>query len=183
VGDEAYSLLEAGARRGMPGETSERSVSTTISYFLNSEKSLTELSESISGCLGCSLKPYEGNDADLYGRFLAMEFSLHTAEGYENDRELNFEDFGYELGVRIPSPDGDLRLIALPTMLAIVLVLYHRLGVQGMLVHDTGLLLARYEARADGKNNCELFDLVSGKTFDDFPRHLTEVQARIARSD
>ncbi|MES4793380.1 MAG: hypothetical protein C4321_10770 [Chloroflexota bacterium] len=155
-------------------------MSVSFDYFFQSEKGLAELGQQIDGWLGCSLEPYQGNESELYGRFLAMEFSLRAAGGYENDRELDFQSFGFELGIRIPVPDADLRLVSLPAMLAAVYVLYRRLGITGMLVYDTQRLLARYGERTGDAGKRSLFDLVSGRAFDSFSRHLADVEARLS---
>jgi hypothetical protein len=155
-------------------------VSVTIGYFFNHPKNLAELAEDINGWLGCSLSPYEGNPNDLYDRFLCMEFSLFEVSGYENDRELDFENYRYELNFRRPTGDSDLEPILLPVMLMVVFGLHRRLGIEGMLAYDVQILLARYEERnVSGYKHPYLFDLVSNTLFTDFREHLDVVVQRL----
>jgi hypothetical protein len=111
-------------------------MSSTNSYFFNNDKSLPELAAEINLSLGCSLSPYQGNDEDLFARFLGMEFSLHAATGYENDGEPDFENFAYKLGFRVPWPNAAARPIQLPAMAVVVYGLHLRLGITGLLVNE-----------------------------------------------
>lgn len=62
-------------------------MSVTNAFFFNYPKALADLGTEINACLGCSLAPYEGNPENLFDYFMGMEFSLHSAEGYE-EREV-----------------------------------------------------------------------------------------------
>lgn len=144
-------------------------MSICVDYFFNHPSELSSLADRINGWIGCSLSPYEENSEDLFTRFLGMELTLsrHTLE---NDRELNFEDFTYQIGIRSPVPDGDLRSMQVPAMAFIAYALFRRMGIAGMLVYDGQSLLARYEVRVENGLD-ELFDAVSNTTVR-FPDHL-----------
>ncbi len=90
-------------------------MSITIDYFFNHSNDLLELTNNINLGLGCSLAPYEDDPENLFCRFFGMEFSL-SRHNLENDGECKFEDYAYDLGFRVPAPDGDLRTIQLPTI-------------------------------------------------------------------
>ena len=153
-------------------------MSTTIDYYFNWDGTLSELEEQFRLWVGTDLRPYEGDPEDLYCRFLGMEFSLNE-HALKNDRELNFEDYGFEVGIRTPMPDGDFRPLQLITMASLVYVLYRRLGIlEGILVFDMGLLLARYEPRHGRETGLRLYDSVSAE-FVKYPQHLTSLMSRI----
>ena len=84
-----------------------------VDYFFNHPAELSSLADQINGWIGCSLSSYEENPEDLFSRFLGMELTL-SRHILENDRELNFEDFTYQIGIRSPVPDGDLPSIQVP---------------------------------------------------------------------
>jgi hypothetical protein len=152
-------------------------MSICIDYYFNHPHDLSDLAQEINGWVGCSLSPYEGNPEDLFCRFFGMELSLskHTLE---NDDELNFEDFTYQLGIRTPMPDADLRAMQLPALALMACALYRRLQITGMLVYDVQVLLARYEERLDSElNETGLFDVVSAE-FVRFPAHLETLNRR-----
>jgi hypothetical protein len=158
-------------------------MSIHISYFFNYPKNLQALAADINTWIGCNLSLYEGDEQDYYARFLGMEFSLRPAEGYENDRELDFENFRYQLGFRTPVPDAGARPIQLPATLVIVYALHHSLRITGMLVYDTDILLARYaEREIEGWYGRRLFDVVSETPFISFPAHLNIVRKRLPQS-
>ena len=153
-------------------------MSITIDYFFNHSDSLFELAKNVNLQLGCSLAPYEGDSEDLFCRFFGMEFSLSRHE-LENDDECNFEDYIYELGFRVPAPNGDLRSVQLPAITLVAYTLYHRMNLTGMLVYDTQILLANYEERQEPESNRpELYDSVSGR-FISFPAHFETLQKRL----
>jgi len=154
-------------------------MSICVDYFFNHEAELPALSRKVSGWLGCFLAPYEGDVQDLFTRFLGMELDLGR-HSFGNDRELNFEDYTYRLGIRTPIPDGDLRTMQIPAMVLIAHVLFYRMNIKGMLVYDMQHLLARYEGRVDlkGGGSEEMFDAVSGQ-FVILPRHLDALDNRL----
>jgi hypothetical protein len=144
-------------------------MSVCVDYFFNHGYELSAVAKEINGWIGCSLSPFEGNREDLFSRFLGMELTL-SKHSLENDRDLNFQDFTYRLGVRSPIPEADLRPMQIPAMAFIAYALFRRMGIVGLLVYDVQSLLARYEARVtDGLD--ELFDLVSNRVVR-FPDHL-----------
>jgi hypothetical protein len=156
-------------------------MSICINYYFNHPHDLSALTQEINGWLGCSMTPYEGNPEDLFCRFFGMELSLsqHTLE---NDRELNFDDFTYQLGLRTPVPDADLRSMQLPAVALMAYALYRRMGIVGMLVYDVQILLARYEERIDSElNEARMFDVVSGE-FVRFSAHLDALYHRLPES-
>jgi len=91
-------------------------MSVTIGYYFNTDQPLHEFAEAVNGVLGCSLTPYEDNYTGFYCRFLAMDFSLGHSN-LETDRDLNFDNLGYFIDARIPSPDNELLTIAPKTMM------------------------------------------------------------------
>lgn len=138
-------------------------MSVTIGYYFNTNQPLHEFAKAANGALGCSLTPYEDDYTDFYCRFLAMEFSLGH-NNLQSDRDLNFDDYGYFLDVRIPSPDNELLTIATQTMMSVAYVLHVRLHIHvGMLIWDTQTVLARYDLRRNENNETEWYDSVSNK--------------------
>jgi hypothetical protein len=154
-------------------------MSISVDHFFNHEDELQALARKVNGWIGCFLSPYEGNPEDLFWRFLGMELSL-SKHSFENDGELNFEDYVYCLSIRTPMPDADLRRIQIPAMVLIAYALYYRMNLKGILVYDMQHLLARYEDRLDlkGSGTDEMFDGVSGE-FVIFPRHLENLSNRL----
>ena len=154
-------------------------MSICIDYFFNHEDELGPLSRKIGGWLGCFLSPYDGDKKDLFSRFLGMELGLGE-HSFENDRQLNFQDYRYRIGIRTPIPDGDLRIMQAPAMVLIARALFYRMNIRGMLVYDMQHLLARYEERLDLKGSgCEeMFDSVSGE-FVTLPRHFNNLDDRL----
>src|ERR1041384_2296169 len=123
-------------------------MSITVGYFFNWPGALSELAAQFRRWIGPDLQPYEGDPENLYCRFLGMGFSLYEHD-LENDSGFNFEDCRFEVGIRAPVPDNDFRHLQVITMASLVYALYRRLGiVEGILVHDVDLVLARYEVRA-----------------------------------
>ena len=142
-------------------------MSVCVDYFFNHQSELSSLVEQINVWIGCSLSPYKANQ--LFSRFLGMELTL-SKQTFENDRELNFEDFTYRIGIRSPIPEADLRPMQVPAMAFMAYALFRRMGSAGMLVYDVQTLLARYEVRAEDGFD-ELFDLVSNRVVS-FPDHV-----------
>jgi hypothetical protein len=152
-------------------------MSITIDYFFNFAGSFSELVTQVNACLGCDLKPYEGNAGDLFHRFLSMELSLgkHT---YENDGDLDFEAYTFAIGIRNPVPDGDIRDMVSSVMGIVPALLYRRCGIRdGILVFDGQKLLARYTESHNGPR-CGLFDTV-GSRLVEFPEHIGDINSRI----
>ena len=149
-------------------------MSTSVHYFFNSERNFEDLTSDINGWLGCNLAPYEDSDVQ-FDRFMGMELGLDHDHGFENDRDVNFEDYRYSVDIRIPAPDGDLGYIREATVSCIVHVLYCRMGISdGLLVYNTQRVIARYEERQTDWGGKALFDLVSNK-FIDFPGHINDI--------
>ncbi len=156
-------------------------MSITIDYYFNHSDDLPELAKNINAWLGCSLSPYEGDPEDLFCRFLAMQFTL-SKHNLENDGECAFEDYKYELGFRVPVPDGDLRIIQLPAIALIVYTLHYRMKITGMLVYDVQILLAKYEERLNTENDSlEIYDTISLE-FVSFPAHFETLKKRLPKS-
>ncbi len=155
-------------------------MSITIGYFFNHPHDLLALAEEINAKLGYSFSPYQGNSEDQFCRFLGMELSLfkHTLE---NDREVNFEDFTYQVDTRTPWASADLRAMQLPAMALLAFALYRRMGITGMLVYDAQVLLARYEERLDSESGeMGMFDTVSDQ-FVRFPIHFDALHSRLPK--
>jgi len=149
-------------------------VSVTFDYYFNSDKSLDQLQSEINSWLGCDLAPYATDPEDLFARFLGMEFSLGT-HSLDNDRDLDFESFRYEIGIRIPVPDWEVRDLAISAMVLVILILYRRLNISaGIFVFDVQKLLGRYEERKTPEGNFGLFDLVT-QNFVTIPGHLNDL--------
>jgi hypothetical protein len=152
-------------------------MSVTVDYFFNATKPLHHFAEDVNGILGCKLAPCEGDVTDFFCRFLSMEFSLYHHE-LVNDCNLNFEDYCFCIGVRIPSPDNDLLAIATEAMVAVAYLLHVRLEIHdGLLVRDVQTLLAKYDLRRNEFNETLWHDSVSAK-FVEFPEHLCEISSR-----
>jgi hypothetical protein len=156
-------------------------MSIHVDYFFNHEDDLAAVARKANTWIGCSLAPYEGRANDLFCRFLGMELSLST-HTFENDRDLDFENYTYCLSSRTPIPDWDLRITQVPAMAFIAYALYFRMNLKGMLVYDVQHLLARYEDRLDlkGSGTETMFDAVSGE-FVLFPRHLIALDSRLQK--
>lgn len=153
-------------------------MSITVDYFFNHNQTLPELAENINQHLGCKLSPYEGNAEDWFCFFLGMELSL-SRHSLENDGDCNFEDYAFHLDFRTPMGNAELRPIQISTMAFIAYVLYCRMKIDGMLVYDMQILLAKYEEQLDVKNSEQaLYDLLSNR-FVEFPSHLEDLQLRL----
>jgi hypothetical protein len=154
-------------------------MSICVDYFFNHEDELGALASKVNAWIGCFLSPYEGKADDLFCRFLGMEISLskHT---FENDRELDFENYTYALSSRTPIPDWDLRITQIPAMVLIAYVLYYRMNIKLMLVYEMRHLLARYADRLDlkGSGTEVMFDAVSGECVM-VPEHLVALDNRL----
>lgn len=151
-------------------------MSVTIDYFFNSDEPLDRLARQVHDWLGADLQPYEGDPEDLFCRFLGLEFSLGMNE-LDNDRELDFESFRYEIGTRTTISEAHLRPMQLIAMSLIAFTLHQRLGITGILVYDLQRLLARYEERHDEHGERVLFDVVSQEPVR-FPEHLASLFAK-----
>jgi hypothetical protein len=151
-------------------------MSICVDYFFNHPSELPALAQEINNWVGSSLLPYQGDPEDFFGRCLAMELDL-SKHSLENDGELDFQDFKYQLGIRSPLPEADLRTMQIPALVLIAYALFRRMGIAGMLVYDVQILLARYEIRVeDGLD--ELFDLVSNKVVP-FPDHFESLSSHL----
>ena len=150
-------------------------MSITVDYFFNHSGAVAETGQLINESIGCSLSPYEGDANDLYCRFLGMELSPTETE-FENDGDLNFEDFRFHLSFRTSVGAAHLRDMQLPAMVLIAYALRCANGIGGMLVFDGDLLLARYEQRHDSQIGVDrLFERVSNQ-FVVLPDHLNVLE-------
>lgn len=155
-------------------------MSVTIDYFFNYSDDLSEFVKNINACLGCSLARYGDDSEDLFCRFFGMEFSLWKHE-LENDRELDFENYKYEIGFRVAAPDADLRVLQLPAIILIIYTLFYRMKITGMLVYDVQKLIAKYEKRFNEESNSfEIYDTVSAE-FISFPNHFEIIHKKLAK--
>lgn len=152
-------------------------MSVTVGYYFNTTQPLHEFADIVNGVLGCKLAPYEGNYTDFFCRFLAMEFTLGHNE-LESDRDLNFDEYGYFIDVRIPSPDSDLLAIATQTMMSVAYVLHVRFSINnGLLVWDIQAALAKYALRRNEHNEELWYDSISSK-YVTYPQHMVDVLGR-----
>ena len=152
-------------------------MSIDLDYFFNHPGDLDSVARDIQRWLGCNLAPYEGDPTDLYSRFLGLELSFGE-HNLETDRNLNYEDYRFFLGIRTPLPDAELRAVQVLTMATIPYVLYKHLRITGLLVFDVGTALARYEPRPGPDGEERLFDVLSD-TFVRMPEHLRVIASRL----
>ena len=147
-------------------------MSITVDYFFNYPEGLAAIAELMNKSLGCSLSPYKGDSQDMFSRFLGMELSL-SSHDFENDKDLNFEEYAFYLSLRTPMGLAALRGMQLSAMAYIAYVLYFGFKITGMLVYDGQILLARYEERfySEATENW-LYDTIS-KQFVTFPAHIS----------
>src|SRR5215475_335497 len=153
-------------------------MSITVDYFFNYPEGLAAIAELMNKSLGCSLSPYKGDSQDMFSRFLGMELSL-SSHNFENDRDLNFEEYTFYLSLRTPWGLAALRGMQLSAMAYIAYVLYFGYKVTGMLVYDLQILLARYEERFYSEADEDwLYDTVS-EQFVTFPAHISKLRERL----
>jgi hypothetical protein len=151
-------------------------MSITVDYFFNCADSLSAIAEQMKMSIGCSLLPYQGDSNDLYCRFLGMDLDLQKSY-FENDGDLNFEDYTFHLSLRVGM--APLREMQIPAMAFIAYALRFRSHIAGMLVFDGQVLLARYEERLDPDDGeANLYDTISDQ-FVKFPSHLSTLMNRI----
>lgn len=136
-------------------------MSVTVEYYFRSDLSRDDLAKQISAPLGC-LSTME--DTLLLGTRL----TLGRCEE-ENDGELEFEAYNYELILR--TSGRHFRSTLIPNMLSVVRVLQELFGYTGMLVYDLAVLLAKYDEK--------FVDTLSGTSLPDYPAHLTAVMQRV----
>ncbi len=148
-------------------------MSINIGYFFNSDATLPAVAELLDKVLGCRFEPYRGDDSDLFCRLLSLETSL-CIHHLEDDADLDFSRYRYELDTRTSAGAADIRQVQLGLMAMLPSVLHLRAGItSGMLVYDVGRLLARYEMRDD-----KFFDTVSGQDVT-FPDHVCHIFQRV----
>ena len=153
-------------------------MSITVDYFFNYPGPISAAGDIVNESIGSRLSPYEGDANDLYCLFLGMELNL-LPQTFENDGEMNFEDFAFHLSFRTSVGAAPLREMQLPAMALIAYSLRCERGIGGMLVFDGEVLLARYDERHDPKVGANrLFDTVSNE-FVIFPHHLTALEQRV----
>ena len=154
-------------------------MSVTVNYFFNASETLNVPVNKINGCLGCSLKPEQDNPEVYAARLLGMDLTLSQAGDYVNDRELDFEDFKFELGLTTWAGYSELRPIQLASMVASIYALHCFFGITGILVYDMNILLARYGEHEVGNHGAQLHDLMSGTTPMTYSDHLAIVSSRL----
>jgi hypothetical protein len=149
-------------------------MSIDIDYFFNSDKDFKQLLREINELLGCSLTSDEIDGENSSGVFFGMllSFSTHTLE---NDGELNFKDYKYQVGLTTYWGDADLRDTQSLIVDFIAFLLHRRMQIsEGILVNDVQRLLARYEEKIISEEVKGLFDKTSNK-FVELPHHLVEL--------
>ena len=154
-------------------------MSVTVDYFFNSEMDEHQLVAEINKCLGSTLKPSGDDFRTYFTQFMGLDFSFYEHD-FESDRELNFEDYKYHVGIKTWAGDRYVSEIRVPLMAMIVFLLYHRLKIKGgMLVYDLQALLGRYEERITEDGVPYLFELLS-QEFVGFPEHFVDLNATSA---
>ncbi len=149
-------------------------MSIWIDYFFNSDQSFDQLLKEINERLGSNLVLSETDEDNSHGIFFGMPFSLHT-HNLENDRELNFQDYKYQIGLTTYWGSADLRQMQALIVASIAFLLYRRMQIsEGILVYDVQRLIARYEERAVSPETRSLFDNNSNK-FVELPQHLVDI--------
>ena len=155
-------------------------MSITVDYFFNYPEGLAAIAELMNKSLGCSLSPYKGDSQDMFSRFLGMELSL-SSHDFENDKDLNFEEYAFYLSLRTPMGLAALRGMQLSAMAYIAYILYFGFKITGMLVYDGQILLARYEEQVDSEAGENwLYDTTS-KQFVTFPEHIDKLRKRVPK--
>ena len=146
-------------------------MSYSIGYFFNSNKSFQQLCEEMNEFLDFSFELSKEYKNHAYVRFLGigLDFYIHT---FENDGELNFEDYKYYIGLTARPYSKQLRL---PVMTFIANILYQQMGIsEGILVFDVQRILAKYKEEVDSEGYKDFYDEVSNK-FVEFPQHLMDL--------
>lgn len=125
----------------------------------------------MSEYLDFDFEPSKEYKNHAYARFLGvgLDFYIHT---FENDRELNFEDYKYYIGLTGRAYSKDL---CLPIMAFIANLLYLRMEISdGILVFDVQRVLARYKGESYLDGTKGLYDQISNR-FVEFPQHLIDL--------
>jgi hypothetical protein len=146
-------------------------MSYSIDYFFNSDKSYEHLCKDMNECLDFVFESCEENKNQVYVRLLGigLDFYIHT---FENDGELNFEDYKYYLGL---TPRPYSKDLCLPFMAFIASILYRQMRIsEGILVYDVQRLLAKYREEISSEGMKDLYDEVSNR-FVEFPQHLIDL--------
>lgn len=145
----------------------------SVEYYFNSGLALPELAQQLNAPLGSRLAPFHDDQpaGEHIGRTAGLQTELdHNI--HEDDGELAFGAYRYQLALHTSGGPARLRPIQLPVMLSIVRVMHELWGYDGMLVYDVDVLLARYEPGT-------FVDMVSGTHLGDFVPHLTAVWSRL----
>jgi hypothetical protein len=137
-------------------------MSVTVEYCFRSDLSLADLNAQIGPPLSCWDRPLE--DSLLLGTRL----TLGRCEE-ENDGELEYEAYNYELVMR--TSGRHFRATLIPTMLSVVRVLQELFGYPGMVVYNLAILLAKYDEK--------FVDTLSGTSLSGYLAHLTAVMSRM----
>ncbi|WP_036484906.1 hypothetical protein [Myxosarcina sp. GI1] len=150
-------------------------MSVTFHYFFNHPKSISELAQDINSILGCNLKSPKDKKDYMFCRFMGANFYFGDSFGFENDGDLDFENYQYNISIKVFAPDFDLLCVCNSLLAIIACVLFIRLKVtEGMLVHELQTLVARYKYFP----NRGTIDLVSRKVVE-YPEHFIELEQRI----
>jgi hypothetical protein len=75
-------------------------VAKVISIFLDCNDPLSEVVSRIAPVLGVKFKEFAADGLPFYEGRSPDWIATISRHGYENDRDLNFEDFMYEIGFR-----------------------------------------------------------------------------------
>ena len=145
-------------------------MSITFEYSFNSPLDLPELTEAVNRVLGTSFA--HGQSDAFHCNFLGLPFTLERHES-ENDRDLNFNDYQYQLWNKTWD-GGTLRSIQVEVLILAAFVLQNSLGINdGLLSYDCQRVLARY-AIVDG----QWCDITTGDAVDP-TGHIVDVLNRL----
>lgn len=150
-------------------------MSTNFTYWFNSPQSFPVLAKNINRVLGCNLQSLSANESNMFCKFMSLELYFGDNLNYENDRDLDFENYQYNLDITIFFADNDLLCIALSTLSIIAYILLARLKItDGMLVYDTQILLAKYKYDSD----LGIINILSGQPIE-YPQHFIDLEKRL----
>jgi hypothetical protein len=164
----------------------KKPMSIYIEYFFNSPKSISELAKDINACVGCSLALTESDPDNFYWcNFLSMElyFNEHKYDDPDDVKEIDVENFKYQLSIRTSVGDADARPVQLPAMALLIYALHRWYAITGILVYAGQVLLARYEERDTLDYGKRLYDSLSGMAFIKLSDHLAILKGQFPESD
>ena len=144
-------------------------MSITFEYSFNAPLELPELAAAVNRALGSS---FVKADAVYACDFLGMPTLLERHD-YQNDRNLNFTDYRYQLSNKSWA-ESPLRGIQLEALVLIAFVLHETLAISdAMLSYEMQRVLARYGVAGD-----EWCDTTTGKAVEP-AEHIADLLQRL----